>query len=153
MRRFLVTAGAAALVFSAGFASAHFISPAQAASMPMTPQAIDLAALTPADFAPANPATPALQSKSLFAQDGATGAIQIGTIFKHNHLDANEVQLVIDGSGTEWLGDKQVTLKPGTLLIIPKGTPHGGTVETSGRLKILAIKTPPQDASDIHPLP
>lgn len=38
------------------------------------------------------------------------------------------------------------------LLIVPKGTPHGDTIETSGHLKILAIKTPPQDSTDIHPL-
>jgi mannose-6-phosphate isomerase-like protein (cupin superfamily) len=39
------------------------------------------------------------------------------------------------------------------MLIIPKGTPHGGSTETSGHLKIIAIKTPPQAPDDTHMLP
>ena len=50
------------------------------------------------------------------------------------------IQIVISGSGTEWLGDKQVALKPGTMLIIPAGTPHAGTTEPN--LKIVAIEDP-----------
>jgi len=153
MRRSLSAAGAVALVFFAGFATARIVSPAQAATIPMTAQLIDLGALTSADFPAPSSVTPNLQSKILFAQDGATGAVQLGTVFKHNHEEANEIQYVIEGTGTEWLGDKQVTLKPGVMLLIPKGTPHGGTVETSGHLKIIALKTPPQAATDIHPLP
>lgn len=78
-------------------------------------------------------------------------AVQTGTIFKHLHADANEIQIVISGSGTEWLGDKQVALKPGMMLVIPAGTPHAGT--TDPNLKIIAIKTPPQSPTDIHPVP
>ena len=55
------------------------------------------------------------------------------------------------GGGTEWLGDKQVPLRPGELLIIPAGTPHGGT--TDPNLAILSFKTPPQAPTDIHPIP
>jgi quercetin dioxygenase-like cupin family protein len=83
--------------------------------------------------------------------DGATVQVQIGTVPKHYHSDANEIQVVMSGSGTEWLGDKQVALKPGTMLIIPAGTPHGGT--TDSNLKIVAIKTPPQASTDFHPTP
>ena len=79
--------------------------------------------------------------------------MQIGVVVKHYHADANEVQYIIDGTGTEWLGDRQVALKPGVMLIIPKGKPHGGTVETSGHVKYLSIKTPPQAPDDLHPLP
>jgi hypothetical protein len=32
------------------------------------------------------------------------------------------------------------------------GTPHGGLVD-GGNLKLLSIKTPPQDPTDTHPLP
>ena len=92
-----------------------------------------------------------MRSKLLAAADGATGQIQIGTVAKHYHADANEIQIVLEGSGTEWLGDKQVALKPGTMLIIPAGTPHGGT--TDSHLKIVAFKTPPQAATDVHPVP
>ena len=37
-----------------------------------------------------------------------------------------KIQYVVDGTGTEWLGDKQVALKPGIMLLIPHDTPHGG---------------------------
>jgi mannose-6-phosphate isomerase-like protein (cupin superfamily) len=94
-----------------------------------------------------------VRTNGLVSQDGATVGIQIGTVPKHYHADANEIQYVIDGTGTEWLGDKQVALKPGIMLIIPKGTPHGGSTETSGHLKIIAIKTPPQAPDDTHMLP
>jgi mannose-6-phosphate isomerase-like protein (cupin superfamily) len=77
--------------------------------------------------------------------------VQIGTVFKHYHADANEIQIVLAGGGTEWLGDKQVPLKPGMLLVIRAGTAHGGTTDPG--LKIVAIKTPPQAATDVHPLP
>jgi mannose-6-phosphate isomerase-like protein (cupin superfamily) len=41
-----------------------------------------------------------------------------------------------------------VTVKPGDLVIIPKGTPHGGTKPISGQVKAIAIKTPPQAPDD-----
>lgn len=147
----LRTVAVAAVAFTAGAAFAHMPQPARAAAAPLQPAVYDLGALTPADLATPAPATPNLRSKALLAADGATGAVQIGTVFKHYHADANEIQIVLAGSGTEWLGDKQVPLKPGTMLVIPAGTPHGGT--TDANLKIVAFKTPPQAATDIHPLP
>ncbi len=150
MRRLLVSSFAVAAVFGAGFATARMTPPVRAAAAPLTAQAIDLAALG-AEALPV--ASPTLHAKTLVTQDGMTVAVQIGTVVKHYHADANEVQYVVDGTGTEWLGDKQVDLKPGMLLVVPKGTAHGGTVETSGHLKLVAIKTPPQDAADTHPVP
>ncbi|MBV8748554.1 MAG: cupin domain-containing protein [Candidatus Eremiobacteraeota bacterium] len=147
----LRTAAVAGLAFVAGLAVARLPLPVHAASAPLQPAVIDLAALTPDDLPTPTPASPKLRSKLLVSADGATGQIQIGTVFKHYHADANEIQIVISGSGTEWLGDKQVTLKPGTMLIIPAGTPHAGT--TDPNLKIVAFKTPPQAATDVHPVP
>ena len=46
---------------------------------------------------------------------------------KHMHPNTNEIQFILEGTGTIWLGDKQVKVKPGDLVVIPKGTPHGGT--------------------------
>ena len=63
----------------------------------------------------------------LVAVDGATISIQDGSPPKHLHANANEIQYILEGTGTIWLGDKEVTVKPGDLVIIPKGTPHGGT--------------------------
>ena len=76
----------------------------------------------------------------------------MGTVFEHYHADANEIQVIVGGSGSEWLGDKQVPLATGMLVIIPKGTTHGGLTD-NGNLKIFSIKTPPQDPADTHPVP
>jgi mannose-6-phosphate isomerase-like protein (cupin superfamily) len=147
----LRTIAVAGLAFTAGLAVAHVQQPAGAAGAPLQPAVIDLAAIQPADLPTPTPASPNLRSKTLVAADGATMALQIGTVFKHFHADANEIQIVLAGSGTEWLGDKQIALKPGTMLVIPAGTAHAGTTDPG--LKILSIKTPPQSPTDIHPVP
>jgi quercetin dioxygenase-like cupin family protein len=147
----LRTAAVAALAFGAGLAVAHLPTPARAAAPPLQAAVIDVAAITPADLPTPAPATPNNRSKLVALADGATVQVQMGTVPKHYHADANEIQVVVSGSGTEWLGDKQVPLKAGTVLIIPSGTPHGGTTDPS--LKIVAIKTPPQASTDFHPTP
>ena len=147
----LRTAVVAVLAFGAGLAVAHAPQPARAAAAPLQPAIIDLAAMAPSDLPTPTAASPNLRSKLLAAADGATVQVQIGTVIKHYHADANEIQIVLAGSGTEWLGDKQVALKPGMMLVIPAGTPHAGT--TDANLKIVAIKTPPQAATDVHPVP
>ena len=48
-----------------------------------------------------------------------------------------------------WLGGERKEFKPGTLIIIPKGTAHGGTIVTSGPVKAIAIKIPPQPKDDV----
>lgn len=145
------TAVVAALAFGAGLVVAHAPQPVRAAAPPLQAAVIDVSALTPSDLPTPTAASPNLRSKLLAVADGATAQVQIGTVAKHYHADANEIQIVISGSGTEWLGDKQVALKPGTMLIIPAGTPHAGT--TDANLKIVAIKTPPQAATDVHLVP
>jgi mannose-6-phosphate isomerase-like protein (cupin superfamily) len=132
----------------------HLTGTARAAPTALTTQVIDLGAMTAADLPTPGPGeNPNLRTKALVDEEGAVIRIQIGTVPKHYHVDANEMQYVIDGVGTEWLGDKQIALKPGIMLIIPKGVPHGGLVETRGRLKIIAFKTPPQAPTDNHPVP
>jgi mannose-6-phosphate isomerase-like protein (cupin superfamily) len=150
MKQIATLTAAVLLAFGAGFAAAHLGTPAAAATMPLTPQSIDVSAIGPDDLAAA---TGPVRAKTYVSQDGMTLGVQIGPAPKHYHADANEIQYVVSGEGTEWLGDKQVALRPGILLIIPKGTPHGGTIETSGHVKLIAIKTPPQAPDDTHPLP
>jgi len=152
MKQLATVAAAVLVAFGAGFGAAHLAAPAAAAVVPMTPQVVDIGAMTLADLPATAPGSP-LHAKGLVSQDGMTVGVQIGIVPKHYHADANEVQYVVDGTGTEWLGDKQVALKPGIMLIIPKGTPHGGSTETSGHLKIIALKTPPQAPDDTHLLP
>ncbi|MBV9440488.1 MAG: cupin domain-containing protein [Candidatus Eremiobacteraeota bacterium] len=112
---------------------------------------IDLGAMTTSDLPTPPPGSRNAPSKALFAADGATGQIQIGTGAKHFHADANEIQYVVSGGGTEWLGDKQIALHPGMLIIIPAGTHHAGY--TDPQLKLYAIKTPPQASTDTHYVP
>jgi mannose-6-phosphate isomerase-like protein (cupin superfamily) len=147
----LTTASVAAIAFAAGLAVAHLTPAALAAAPPLQPMALDVAALTPADLPPPAPATPNLRSRTFVVADGAAMQAQIGTVQKHLHSDANEIQVVIAGGGTEWLGTTQVPLHPGMVLVIPAGTPHGGT--TDPNLKIVAVKTPPQAPTDFHPVP
>jgi mannose-6-phosphate isomerase-like protein (cupin superfamily) len=142
----------ATLAFAGGVTVARLPLPAHAAAAPLQPQTIDIAAMTADSFPPPSATTPKLLSKTVVVADGMTAAIQAGSVVKHYHANANEVQIILEGSGTEWLGDQQVNLKPGTMVVIPKGTAHAAFTETSGHLKWVSLKTPPQDPADVHPL-
>jgi mannose-6-phosphate isomerase-like protein (cupin superfamily) len=142
----------ATLAFAAGVAVARLPLPAHAAAAPLQPQTIDIAAMTANSFPSPSATLPNLLSKTVVEADGMTAAIQMGKAFKHYHADANEIHVILEGSGTEWLGDHQVNLKPGMMVVIPKGTAHAGFTETSGHLKWVSLKTPPQDPTDVHPL-
>jgi len=121
-----------------------------AAAPPLQPAAIDLMTIAP-DTMPTSAAFPTLHQKMLVVTDGMTAALAVGNAPKHYHAESNEIQLILDGSGTEWLGDHQVPLRPGMLVIIPVNTAHSGIVDTSGgRLRLVAFKTPPQPPADIH---
>ncbi|HTX55728.1 MAG TPA: cupin domain-containing protein [Candidatus Acidoferrales bacterium] len=150
MKQLLYTCGVAVLSFTLGAIVAH-APQAKAAAAPLQAEAVDLMAITP-DQMPAPSSTfPNLRSKTLVVTDGMTAALQIGTAPKHFHADSNEIQFVLDGTGTEWLGDKQVTLKPGMMIVIPMGTTHAGLVDTSGgKLRFVSLKTPPQAPTDVH---
>jgi mannose-6-phosphate isomerase-like protein (cupin superfamily) len=142
----------ATLAFAAGVAVARLQSPAHAAAPALQPQTIDFAAMTADSFPPPSPALPKLLSKTVVVADGMTAAIQTGFAPKHFHANADEIQIILEGTGTEWLGDHQVNLKPGTMVVIPKGAAHAAFAETSGHLKWVSMKTPPQDPADVHPL-
>ena len=72
---------------------------------------------------------------------------------KHIYANANEIQCVVEGSGSFWLGDKEYQVHPGDLIIIPQETAHAGSHAISGRFKSIAIKTPPQSPGDSHSVP
>ena len=119
----------------------------------LQPEAIDLLAISP-DAMPTSSTFATLHQKVLVVTDGMTAALSVGTAPKHYHAGANEVQLILDGTGTEWLGEQQVALKPGMLVIIPAGTAHAGITDTSsGKLRLVAFKTPPQSPDDYHAAP
>ena len=119
---------------------------AQAAGSTAEPMLVDVAALKDADLA-ATP-NPDMRAKGYVVTPGMTLGVQMGNVAKHIHSNSDEIQYIVEGTGTAWLGGEKREIRPGMLLIIPRGTPHGGTEATSGRFKAIAIKTPPQDPKD-----
>jgi len=134
-----------AAAFAAGCGMTHLLQPALAAEN-ITAQIIHTGEMEGDALGPAN--NVGYRSKMFMNADGATISIQVGNVPKHMHPNTNEIQYILDGTGTIWLGDKEVTVKPGDLVIIPKGTAHGGTKPISGQVKAVAIKTPPQAPDD-----
>jgi mannose-6-phosphate isomerase-like protein (cupin superfamily) len=123
------------------------MSDARAQPAPLAPATIDLMALKHADL-PAT-ANPEMNTRGLVTTANATIAVQSGNVAKHMHPKTDEIQYIIEGSGAMWLGGERKEFKPGTLIIIPKGTAHGGTLVTSGPVKAIAIKIPPQPSDDV----
>jgi mannose-6-phosphate isomerase-like protein (cupin superfamily) len=134
------------LAFAAGCGAARWLPSAMAADTMMTAQVIHAPGLAGDDLGPAS--NTGFRSKTFVAADGMTISVQVGNVPKHMHPNTNEIQYVLEGTGTIWLGDKEVRVKPGDMLVIPKGTPHGGTKPDSGVFKSIAIKTPPQPPDD-----
>jgi mannose-6-phosphate isomerase-like protein (cupin superfamily) len=124
----------------------HALSDAHAQAAPLAPMVIDLMALKHADI-PVTP-NPEMNARGLVSTDNATIGIQSGNVAKHMHPKTDEIQYIIEGSGAMWLGGERREFKAGTLIVIPKGTAHGGTLVTSGPVKALAIKIPPQPRDD-----
>ena len=143
------TAIAIAAAFAAGCGVTHLLRPALAAENIMA-QVIHTGELS--DDTLGQPNAGGTRSKMFVSADGATVSVQNGMVPKHMHPNTNEMQYILEGTGTIWLGDKEVTVKPGDLVIIPKGTPHGGTKPNGRTIKAIAIKTPPQAPDDIKML-
>ena len=134
-----------AVAFAAGCGVTHLLRPAYAAET-ITAQVIHTGELEGDALGMASGT--GLRSKMFVSADGATISIQDGNTPKHLHPNTNEIQYILEGTGTIWLGDKEVTVKPGDLVVIPKGTPHGGSKPVGRTLKAIAIKTPPQAPDD-----
>jgi mannose-6-phosphate isomerase-like protein (cupin superfamily) len=142
---------AIAVAFVVGIAvsplARHTIDDAHAQAVSPAPAMIDLMALKHGDL-PGTP-NPEMNAKGLVVTDNATIGVQSGNVAKHIHPKTDEIQYIIEGSGAMWLGGERKEFRPGTLIIIPKGTAHGGTLVTSGPVKAIAIKIPPQPKDDV----
>lgn len=149
MNRMLFLASVTA-AFVAGGGATKLLTQAEAAN-PMMPQIVHIPDLNGEALGMASGT--GLRSKMLVSADGATVSVQDGNVPKHMHPNTNEMQYILEGTGTIWLGDKEVKVKPGDLVIIPKGTAHGGTKPEGRTFKAMAIKTPPQGPNDTVPLP
>jgi mannose-6-phosphate isomerase-like protein (cupin superfamily) len=146
---FLSFAVAAAFVAGALLSplTVRMIRSARAEGASLSPAMIDLVSIKHDDL----PSTqnPEMRAKVLVVTDNATIGIQSGNVAKHIHAKTDEIQYIIEGSGAMWLGGERKEFKPGTLIVIPKGTAHGGTLVTSGPVKAIAIKIPPQPKDDV----
>lgn len=147
-----------ALAFGAGLLVARVAPPAEAQSAPpaaaaaLTPRIVNLLTMTEDEIGPLIPNTD-LRSRTLVTTEYGTVGVQSGNVARHYHADANEIQLILAGEGSFWLGDQQVRVRAGDLVIIPRGTPHAGSMATTGRFRALAIKLPPQRPNDTIPAP
>jgi mannose-6-phosphate isomerase-like protein (cupin superfamily) len=139
-----------AVAFAAGCGAARLLPQALAAEA-ITAQIVHVPDLVGDALGPASPT--GMRSKMFVSAGGMTISIQDGNVPKHMHPQTNEFQYILEGTGTIWLGDKEVKVKPGDLVIIPKGTAHGGTKPDGRTFKAIAIKTPPQPANDTTMLP
>ena len=144
MNRIATTLSIAA-AFAAGCGVTHLLRPAYAAESIMA-QVIHTGEMNGDALGMASGT--GMRSKMFVSADGATVSIQDGNVPKHMHPNTNEMQFILEGTGTIWLGDKEVQVKPGDLVVIPKGTAHGGTKPNGRPFKAIAIKTPPQAADD-----
>ena len=144
MNRVVVSISIAA-AFAAGCGVTHLLRPALAAEN-ITAQIIHVPELN--GEALGLPSGTGLRSRMFMSADGATVSVQDGNTPKHMHLNANELQYIVEGTGTIWLGDKEEKVKPGDLIVIPKGTAHGGTKPDGRTFKAISIKTPPQAPDD-----
>jgi mannose-6-phosphate isomerase-like protein (cupin superfamily) len=136
---------AVAAAFVAGIAASplvnHAIGDAHAQTAPLTAGIYDLVALKHDDL-PKSGAE--MNARGIVTTDHGTVGIQSGNVAKHMHPQTDEIQYIIEGSGAMWLGAERKDFKAGSLIVIPKGVAHGGTLVTSGPVKAIAIKFPVQ---------
>ena len=61
-----------------------------------------------------------------------------GTVAPHTHM-TEETVFFLEGRGTASVGSKDVTITPGTMIVIPPGTMHSTVREGNDPLRYLAI--------------
>lgn len=82
--------------------------------------------------------------------DYTVGAVAVKDEIKmHRHNDGNHVLYIVSGQGTATLDGQQVSLKPGTVLHIPKSVVHN-IKAAGGELTLLDVAQPPFDPSKME---
>jgi mannose-6-phosphate isomerase-like protein (cupin superfamily) len=72
--------------------------------------------------------------------DAMTRVLQLrDAVARHTHADLDEVIYVVAGDGAIRLGANAVTISPGSMTAIPRGTPHG--IERRGRTPLVLLST------------
>lgn len=67
---------------------------------------------------------------------------------KHYHMEHTENIVVLEGKGLMLLGDKEITIKKGDHINVPKGTHHAVLKVYGKPLKVLSIQSPLFDGTD-----
>jgi mannose-6-phosphate isomerase-like protein (cupin superfamily) len=118
MNRITATISIAA-AFAAGCGVTYLMQPARAATENIAAQVIHVPEMNGDALGLASGT--GLRSRMFVSADGATVSVQDGNTPKHLHPNTNEMQYILEGTGTIWLGDKEVQVKPGDLIVIPEG--------------------------------
>lgn len=72
--------------------------------------------------------------------DAMTRVLQLrDALARHAHADLDEVVYVVAGEGAIRLGDDAVTITPGSMTAIPRGTPHA--IERRGKTPLIVLST------------
>lgn len=66
----------------------------------------------------------------------------------HKHVTHSEHVYVLEGSGDMVLGNENISITKGDLIIIPKNTAHSLIVTSSIPVKIISIQAPEFDGKD-----
>lgn len=66
----------------------------------------------------------------------------------HYHEKHTEQVVILSGEADMLLGEQQLHIKAGDVIIIPKGTKHSVTVTSSVPLKIISVQAPYFDGTD-----
>ena len=78
------------------------------------------------------------------------GAVAVKDEIKpHRHNDGEHVLYVVSGGGTMTHGDKTITLKPGMVVHVPVGVPHG-IKAAGGDLTLVDFAQPPFDPNKME---
>jgi quercetin dioxygenase-like cupin family protein len=78
------------------------------------------------------------------------GAVAVKDEIKaHRHNDGAHVLYIVSGGGTMMNGDKTITLKPGMVVYVPVGVPHG-VKATTADLTFVDFAQPPFDPNKME---
>ncbi len=91
-----------------------------------------------------------IYSRFLFGDSlASTFCIEIKKEVKaHKHATHSENVIVLEGEGEMNLGDKQLKIKKGDVIFIPKNTIHSARTKGNVALKVLSVQAPIFDGKD-----
>ena len=61
----------------------------------------------------------------------------------HTHTDAEEAFYVLSGHAAVWMDGAEIEARPGTFLLVPRGTPHALRRLTEEPVRMLTLISPP----------